>query len=289
MPHLSLPPSSRRAFLQTAFGGVVFAMAPGGSEPWALLSDIHIPEDPATENRGFHLHDNMKRVLEGVAQSPVRGMVISGDLARTSGKPGDYRALRQFLEPTLSRMPVAMALGNHDDRANFLEVFAEHPGASAMVKGKHVLVIEAGPVRLIVLDSQIFVNRVPGLLGKAQRTWLDEYLRTSSNTPTLLFVHHNLEDNDGALLDSDRFLAVVRPHRKVKAVFYGHTHRYAMEQQADGLHLINVPATAYTFDAAEPVGWLEAAFTGQGAELTLRAVGGNREKDGKTVAVRWRA
>lgn len=239
-------------------------------------------------NRGFHITGNMKRAVEAVANAPVRGAAITGDLARTSGLKGDYQALKGLLEPLSSRMPVALALGNHDDRANFLEAFPENPGTSGMVNRKHVLVIELAPVRLILLDSLLHVNKTEGLLGKAQRTWLDEYLRTSANLPTLLFLHHPLNDSDGALLDTDRFLSIVRPHRKVKAIFYGHSHQYRYDED-QGVHVVNIPATGYAFAPSEPVGWLRANFTGEGADLTLHAIGGNRELDGKTKSLAWRA
>ena len=153
--------------------------------------------------------------------------------------------------------------------------------------GKHVLVIELAPVRLIMLDSLLYVNTTAGLLGKAQREWLGEYLRAASDLPTLLFLHHPLADNDGALLDTDRFLSIIRPHRKVKAVFYGHSHQYRY-QEDQGMHIVNLPAVGYSFGPEEPVGWVRANFTREGADLTLHAVGGNRELDGKTKSLAWR-
>jgi 3',5'-cyclic-AMP phosphodiesterase len=293
MPYLSIPPGSRRHFLRFTLGGAVFAVAAGrtpaadASVSWALLADTHVPEDPQNEGRGFLPYENLRRVVAEVAKAPVAGVAICGDLARTEGLPGDYQSLRRLLEPLLGKLPLAMALGNHDDRANFLKAFDKHPGDSDMVKNKHVLVIEAPPVRFIVLDSLLYVNRVAGLLGRAQRLWLEEYLAASSDTPTMLLLHHTLTDEDGALLDTDRFLSIIRPHRKVKAVFYGHSHRYVYEER-DGLHLVNLPATGYNFAQSEPVGWVQARFTAQGGDFTLRAFAGDRGGDGKTISLRWR-
>jgi 3',5'-cyclic-AMP phosphodiesterase len=293
MPHLSIPPASRRHFLRYAIGGAVFAVTGGGaraadgSVSWALVSDTHVPEDPLNDGRGFKPYDNMKRAMAQVAEAPVEGVLICGDLARTEGLEGDYRSLRTLLEPVSGKLPVAMALGNHDDRAKFREAFKEHPGKSGMVMGKHVLVIESPVVRLVVLDSLLYVNRVAGLLGKLQRTWLEEYLAGAGNTPTVLFLHHPPTDRDGDLLDSDRFLNIVGGRRMVKAIVYGHSHRYVFERQ-DGMHLINLPATGYNFAASEPVGWVQARFSAKGADLTLRAFAGNREGDGKTTSLEWR-
>src|SRR2546422_5539601 len=52
-----------------------------------------------------------------------------------------------------------------------------------------------------------------------------------SGRPTLLFVHHTLGDGDGELLDVQRLFELVRPQRKVKAIFYGHSHKYARSEE----------------------------------------------------------
>jgi 3',5'-cyclic-AMP phosphodiesterase len=262
------------------------AQAPGVTR-WALLSDTHIPADAATENRGFRPFENLRRVAAQVSERAPEGALISGDLARTRGELGDYENVRLLLEPVSAKMPVVMGLGNHDDRANFLKVFANSRRRTEDVKGKHVVVLTAGPVRFVMLDSLMLVNITPGLLGKAQRTWLEEFLKTSDETPTMLFVHHTLNDGDGALLDSDRFLNIIRPYRKVKAVFYGHSHVYDYGE-LDGIHLINIPAVGYNFAPQQPVGWVEGVFRNDAAELTLRAIGGNTDQHEKTRVVRWR-
>jgi 3',5'-cyclic-AMP phosphodiesterase len=295
MPYLSSPPGSRRHFLRFTLGGAAFAVAAGRAQAadtslsWALLSDTHVPEDPQNESRGHRPYDNLRRVVAEVAKAPVEGVAICGDLARMEGLPGDYESLRRLVEPLLGKLPLAMALGNHDSRANFRKVFDKHPGASGMVKNKHILVIEAPPARFIVLDSVLYFGpgRPAGLIGKAQSLWLEEYLAASSDTPTVIFLHHTLTDEDNALLDKDRFFSIIQPHRKVKAIVYGHSHRYAFDVR-DGVHLVNVPATAFNFAPGEPVGWVQARFTAQGADFTLRAFAGDRGGDGKTTSVRWR-
>ena len=70
-----------------------------------------------------------------------------------------------------------MALGNHDNRKNFLKVFDQTPGEKPAVKDKYITIVEKAPVRLIMLDSLLYTNKVPGLLGKVQRQWLEKYLK----------------------------------------------------------------------------------------------------------------
>ena len=61
--------------------------------------------------------------------------------------------------PLVGRRPIYLALGNHDDRANFLDVFESPAGPNAPVKGKHIVTVDAGPARFILLDSLVTTNR----------------------------------------------------------------------------------------------------------------------------------
>lgn len=252
---------------------------------WALLSDTHIAADPLNENRGFRPAENLKKVVGEVARTRPETVLVNGDVARLEGLPGDYAAFKTAIEPLSKTAPLCMTLGNHDHRKNFTAAFSE--GDQRPVKDKHVVVLEQAPIRAILLDSLMVTNQTPGFLGKAQRTWLSEYLESASKMPTLIFVHHTLDDRDASLLDSERLLAIVRPHRQVKAIVYGHSHVYRYDS-LDGMHLINLPAIGYNFADTEPVGWVDAVFTGQGGELKLHAIGGNTALNGKTTSLSWR-
>ena len=138
----------------------------------------------------------------------------------------------------------------------------------------------------MVVDSLLYVDKVAGLVGKEQRNWLAKHLQESPDRPTVFFVHHSLGDGDGDLLDFNRVFEIMKPHRKVKAIFYGHSHRYHVEQR-DHIYLINQPAIGYNFNDAQPVGWLDAKFTRKGVALKLHAIGGNVADHGKTTEVAW--
>lgn len=291
MAHLWVP--NRREFLSRAVGVTVgaalAASAPAQNERarWAFFSDTHIPADPKNEYRGFRPHDNLKLVAPQVAEANVSGAVIDGDLARLEGLPGDYASLKELLAPVLAKMPVAMSLGNHDHRKNFATAFAAHPGEEQAIDNKHVLVVPAGPVKLVLLDSLLQPNLTPGLLGKNQRVWLEQTLPTLGTSPVIVFVHHTLGDRDGDLLDTERLLRILHANTNVKALVYGHSHRYSFEKEKN-LHLINIPAVGYNFDDSQPVGWLEVELAKEGADFTLHAFGGNRAGDGKSTSISWR-
>jgi Icc protein len=264
------------------------AAAPGQPIRIALLSDIHLAADPKSENRKFLPWDNFKLVLPQAQEVRPWGALINGDLARMTGEVADYQAFQTLLQPLAEQCPVFLSLGNHDSRENFSKVFHPPPGIAQKVPDKHVLVVEDADLRLIVLDSLLYVNKTQGLLGKAQRDWLDKYLASSDKRTTVIFVHHTLGDGDGELLDAEALLRIVEPYRKVKAIFYGHSHEYSY-RQFRGIHLVNLPAVGYNFADKEPVGWVDGVFSQEGAELTLRAFGGNRTQDGRTTALKWRA
>jgi len=289
MPHALLPSLTRRAFsLSLAAAGVSLLRSAESEMHWALLSDLHIPANPDEAYRGFKPQENLKRILPDVLKANPHGAFVCGDVARLTGQTADYEAARALLQPVSEKMPLALALGNHDHRANFLGVFGKAQNGIQSVNQRHVLVIESSGLRVIILDSLLDTNITPGLLGKAQRTWLTTFLQQSSGLPTVLFVHHTLDDSDGSLLDAPRLFDILKPHRKVKAVLYGHSHRYAYDTW-EGVHLINLPAVGYNFNDDQPVGWVDARLTPTGGAFTLRACGGNLEKDGKTVSVTWRA
>lgn len=288
MPHLTLPAISRRMFtLSLAGAGATLLKSAESEMKWALISDTHVAENPADGSRGFKPYENLQRVMGEVLAAKPQGVLICGDVARTEGKPGDYANVRKLLEPAMAAMPVALALGNHDDRKNLLAALGDVQKGSQPVKQKHVLVVESAAARFVVLDSNMATNSTPGLLGKAQRTWLAEYLAGASELPTILFVHHPPDDGDTSLLDAPRLFEIVKDQKKVKAIVYGHSHRYGYEMW-QGVHLINLPAAGYNFSDDQPVGWVEAAVTKEGGAFTLRSFGGNQERNGKTVVLPWR-
>lgn len=300
MPGIFYKPVERRkflTFLSTAGAAAVFSAcratprvaSPGpGGKPLhlALLSDTHIPGDRVNGNRGFNPWENLKRVVPQVEEAHPEAVILCGDAARLEGRMEDYQELRTLLAPIAATTPVCIALGNHDDRANFNQAFPHPAGDRAGVKDKHVVVLEEEMLRIVILDSLQYVNKVAGHLGKEQRAWLTEYLATRSDKPIVLFVHHTLEDNDGDLLDARHLFDIIAPHRQVKAIFFGHSHVWSITER-QGVKLINLPAVGYNFRDQDPVGWVDARFDAGGVDLTLRAFGGNTSEDRKITRASW--
>jgi 3',5'-cyclic-AMP phosphodiesterase len=301
MPGLFYQPAARRDFLKITGAAGAAAILSGcattakqasasshKSLHLALISDTHIPADRMNGSRGFNPWENLKQVVPQLQATRPDGVIHCGDGARLEGLEDDYRELRALLEPVAATTPILIGLGNHDDRANFNKIFAQTAGNKSAIKDKHVVVLDEEVVRIVMLDSLLYVNKVAGLLGKDQRKWLAEYLATNSEKPVVIFVHHTLEDGDGDLLDVNQMFDILKPHPHVKAVFYGHSHVWALTKR-DGIDLINLPAVGYNFRDQDPVGWVDATFVRQGVTLTLHAIGGNMTEDGRVTRLNWRA
>lgn len=222
-----------------------------------------------------------------ILKARPQAALIAGDLAWDEGLPGDYGHVREILEPLAAQMPVCLMLGNHDNRSAFLAEFAPlHAQAEPAIE-KSLIIIEHGPIRWILLDSLFRTEIVAGLLGKAQRCWLRRLLETSDQRPTLIVVHHPLDEDDDNLLDSDRLLRLIQPFQQVKAIFTGHNHAYRVDSR-EGIHIVSLPALGMPFDEREPVGWIEACLTSTGGLFAFHAVGKNRSRDQSVTTLTWR-
>jgi Icc protein len=297
MPGILYEPHSRRKFIKAAgIGGIASILGGCSTAPRlaqrlekfhvALLSDTHTPADPKNEYRGFKPWENLKRIVPDVLATKPEVAIVNGDAARLEGLPADYTQFKELLQPIAQSCPIYVTLGNHDDRTNFIAAIQPPPGTRQPVKDRVVLVVEHDFMRIVMLDSLLFPNKTPGLLGKEQRTWLAKFLEENKDKPTVLFVHHTLKDNDGDLMDAERLFEIALPHRQVKAIFYGHSHVWELARR-EHLHLINLPAIGYNFRDQDPVGWVDAMFDPRGVDLTLRAFGGNKAEDGKQTRISW--
>jgi 3',5'-cyclic-AMP phosphodiesterase len=299
MPGLySHQPVRRREFLKASFmAGTAMAVhgfrtaSLAASSPdefhLALLSDTHVgPGERAKDPRGYDPCQQLRRVVPDIISGSPQGVILNGDAASREGLPEDYQVLKSLLDPISRVAPVYIGFGNHDHPGNFKAVFTEPMGIDAGVRNHQVLIIEESFIRFLVLDSLLYVNKAAGLLGKAQRTWLAEYLKTYTEKPMILFVHHTLGDGDGDLLDADRLFEIIRPCQQVKAIFYGHSHMWEISER-QGVKLINLPSLGYNFSEDQPVGWVDARFQRDGVTLTLHAIAGNRVKDGQTLRLLW--
>ncbi len=195
------------------------------------LKFIHLT-DPHLLAPGCALHgtDPAWRLARAVASinaehSNAAFVVITGDLA-DRGEPAAYAALAERLAPL--RMPVYVAVGNHDERSAFSAAF---PGTPVTPEGFVQYAFDAGGLHHIVLDSlQPGVGW--GVFCEQRAAWLAEELAHSAPRPVMLYIHHppcavGMAAMDRlSLRDTSPLRAVLLPHRaRIRHLFFGHLHR----------------------------------------------------------------
>ncbi|NVN85282.1 MAG: phosphodiesterase [Rhodopseudomonas sp.] len=187
------------------------------------FSDIHLTTPGATIG-GRDPRVNFERALQHALadHADAELLVITGDLSDW-GDPDDYR----WLKARLADVPIAtrVCIGNHDNRAAFLDVFPELAAPDGHVQG----VQDSSAGRCLFLDTAEPGTHA-GHYCATRQSWLEQQL-AEHDGPFLLFMHHNpmpthLGPMDQIrLLDDAAFRRIVGRHRdKIRHVFFGHCH-----------------------------------------------------------------
>lgn len=273
----------------------LFAAEAGASSRWALLSDTHIGPKEETiareTNMADHLRASVKEVL--AVKASLAGVFVNGDCALKAGLPDEYATFTSLAKPfSQAGLTLHMTLGNHDDRANFWKALNVASDAARPVQSKHVSVVKSAFANWFLLDSLDVVDKAHGKLEVAQRDWLAKALDANSDKPALVMVHHNphLDPTkpNGTLLDTNELFEILLPRKHVKALFFGHSHKWDLKEK-DGMHLVNLPAVAYPFSKDQPTGWVDCNVTKSSASLELRAHNEQHPAHGKKTELKWRS
>jgi 3',5'-cyclic-AMP phosphodiesterase len=302
---IELPPISRRRLLSSAAAAAALAIFPGSNvratstrpvDPnrFALLADTHINAIKGFIHRtNIRMYDQLLQVSDQIiALDPhPAAVLINGDCAHLIGTPGDYERLVEALRPLREAgLTVHLALGNHDHRENFRAAFDEIQAPAPQVEDRHAQLLQTPHVNWFILDSLEQTNMTPGSVGQAQREWLAQTLDEHADRPALVMVHHQPDHREGTfvtgLIDTAPLLKVLRERPNAKAWIFGHRHRWSHSQR-DGLHLINLPTTAYVFDEKQPAGWVDARSTARGITFELRALNRDHPQHGQKIRLSW--
>lgn len=300
---ISLVPN-RRHFLAASVAGALATRGLYAAERanvdesrFALLADTHIPTDAATESSKTNMAANLKRVVEQLTKlekQPAAAMIV-GDCAHLEGKVGDYKLLGELVAPLAEAgLPLHMCLGNHDHRQNCLDAFAPADAPLHASVERRIGILKTKHANWFLLDSLDVVNRTPGLLGEKQLKWLVESLDAHADKPALIAVHHHLTPIPPTatavpgLVDTPALLDLTASRKQVKAIFFGHTHRWAITPY-EGMHLVNLPPVAYVFHAEDPSGWVDCQLAGDHAMLQMHCHYQAHLLQGKQFELKWRA
>ena len=222
-------------------------------------------------------------------------LFINGDLAFNNGETADYNAVLGLLHPLRQAgIPIHLSMGNHDDRERFWSVLPDSKTVPENLPGRQASIVRMPEANWFLLDSLIKTLTTPGLLGEAQRKWLAAALDANADKPAIVMIHHQPGDlsashRGGGLEDAAELLAILRPRRQVKAYIWGHTHHWNVLRDESGIHMVNLPPTAYVFDAGMPSGWVHAMLHGNGMKLELRCIDHAHKDHGQIVNLDWRA
>lgn len=304
---ITLPPMNRRRFLTTTLGTLLLSPAVWAqdtatdSDTWAFLSDTHLPGDREKSGgkppiKPVETFSKVRSdILSGQCGRPG-GVLVTGDCVYLHGKPEDYRTLLgEFAPLRKADLPVHFLMGNHDNRQAFLEEVAKEIGETPpqSIPPRLCSIVETSKANFFLMDSLEKTNYTPGLFGEAQLDWLTTELDKRPDKPAVLFAHHYPDysaavvKNPHALMDTEAFFERIKDRRQVKAYIFGHAHVWKILQK-HGIHLINLPTTAWRFDATQPCGWVLATFRDNGVNLTLRSIEPEHRKHNELVELAWR-
>lgn len=221
-----------------------------------LLSDIHICGE-LKDGKSLHYPYNptslQLRIEEILSMRPLpANVVVFGDVAWDYGLEEDYRYAAELLRPLEDAgIKLTLAMGNHDRRATFFNVFSEY-ARTTPVEGRVVSVVALPDVDLIMLDSLAELpnlkprqsTTVSGKIDDAQIEWLKGFL-AKSDRPAILGAHHPLKE-------MPQLESLISSSPNVKGYIFGHVHYWSkmahIIRPRKSLHMVptvSLPATFY--------------------------------------------
>lgn len=227
------------------------------------LTDLHL-SDPAMEDP--HLYSDTGAALDRVValiarMDPAPDFVaVSGDMTN-HGDADSYRLLKDKLAGIA--VPVIHAMGNHDNRGPFREVFDPDDATDPEAPLFHHAPI--GGLHVITLDSSVS-GRVGGEIGPAQFDLLEAALNELSDMPKLVICHHPPRLSGGLVWEAlsqeetDRLGAILEG-RNVAGLLCGHVHfnRVALWR---GVPVVISMGLHNTVDVLEPADMVVEEGTG---------------------------
>ena len=172
------------------------------------------------------------RLVQAIAAARPSFVAFTGDLVDEGSSASDWSDFDRLTAPIRDAgIPAIVAIGNHEyerSREGEQHVLARFPA----MKGRHHDVVDRGPLRLVLLDSNDLV------LSKEewaeQRRWYDETLARldadGAVRGVMVLLHHEPFTNSTMTADEGQvqrdFLPGFLAAKKTLAMLSGHVHSY---------------------------------------------------------------
>lgn len=236
---------------------------------FAQITDCHVVEQGGCMADRFDSAASLARTVAELNALPVRPdlVVATGDLVNDA-RPQQYDRFQEIVADL--RAPLLPLPGNHDDRTELRRRFAGLlPPGGPDDPIDHV--VDVGPVRLVLLDTQI-PGSVGGRLTAGQLDWLDGVLAEAPERPTVVFQHHppfvtgiDFMDHDG-FDGAAAYESVIGRHPQVELVSCGHLHR-TIHHRFGGAVAATWPSTCAQLDLT--LGASAVAYTDEPPSFAL--------------------
>lgn len=216
---------------------------------FAQLSDTHIRKDYSVGLLSgmftslLSPDEKLRKILSVVQSQPLDFIVISGDLVH-EGEEVDYHQFKKILDESRIQVPVLLALGNHDNKEAFCNVFEQK-----LTHGRYYYFYQIREWKIVVLDSADREHGV-GEIDDIQIEWLERIY--DKKDKIVIFVHHPLFWDDYLLQigKNGKRLQKFLSRSNVKGIFCGHVHRNSMKIEKQ-ICQFTVESSACGFDYIE--------------------------------------
>ena len=212
------------------------------------FTDTHIDtKTPILRSRMYPESSNLLRAAVDQANSinDVDIVIFSGDLVNRPDKTDLFNFIK--IANKLKQKWIAVA-GNHDigisgglSKSEFMKILSSHNLNINNDKPYYVFVPKKGYVIICldgVIDSTITAN---GMFDDEELKWLDKTLSEYNDSKAILVQHFPIVEPSHSIshrvLNSDKYMAVVKKHPNVIAILSGHYHMAKITKIGNIVHV----------------------------------------------------
>jgi Icc protein len=188
------------------------------------ITDLHLSHpdlnDPSLHSDTVATFTKIINAISKIEPKP-NFVILSGDLTNT-GEKKSYELLKNLLR--FLSMPVILALGNHDKRNGFHQVFNSKVSTDPyfhdnIYSGLHVITLDTG-----------VPGHIAGAICDEQFNYLEKVIKEHTTCPKLLVLHHPPKVDPNGLpwgslsMESTKSLSAVLKGKNVIGICSGHIH-----------------------------------------------------------------